>query len=213
MAMKILAVADLHGTQYRMNLVLENIRKYSPDVVVLAGDITNFGPSEMATTLLGQIRHVPTLVVRGNCDPTNIKEAVEKADAHFIEQKRYLHQKIPFVGVGGGKIRPFQTKVDQAATTTFYDLIDSATVLVSHVPPYGYQDRVFIGMHGGSKELRELIDQKQPQLVLCGHIHEDAGITKTEHTTIVNCSIGKRGSGALININKDKSVLASMLKD
>ena len=53
--MKILAVADIHGSQYRLNLVLKNVKTYSPDLVVLCGDITQFGPGEIATNFLNQI--------------------------------------------------------------------------------------------------------------------------------------------------------------
>ena len=63
-------------------------------------------------------------------------------------------------------------------------------------------DKVFFGMHGGSKELRDLVDIIHPRLVLCGHIHEDPGFTKINSTTVVNCSMGKRGEGALIEINR-----------
>jgi Icc-related predicted phosphoesterase len=78
--------------------------------------------------------------------------------------------------------------------------------LVSHEPPYNAQDKVFFGMHGGSKELRDLVDIIHPRLVLCGHIHEDPGFTKINSTTVVNCSMGKRGEGALIGINDIISV-------
>jgi len=83
-------------------------------------------------------------------------------------------------------------------------------VLVTHVPPYNTQDKIFLGMHGGSKELRETIDKYKPRLVLCGHIHEDPGYMKTGKTLVVNCSMGKRGEGAIININKEITV--KMLK-
>jgi hypothetical protein len=56
-------------------------------------------------------------------------------------------------------------------------------------------------MHGGSKELREIVEKFKPRLVLCGHIHEDPGVSKMDDTIVVNCSMGKRGEGALIEIN------------
>jgi hypothetical protein len=37
---------------------------------------------------------------------------------------------------------------------------------------------------------------------LCGHIHEDPGFTKIGETTVVNCSMGKRGEGSIIEINE-----------
>jgi Icc-related predicted phosphoesterase len=79
-------------------------------------------------------------------------------------------------------------------------------VLVTHYPPFKLQDKIFIGTHGGSKELRSLVDTSKPLLVLCGHIHEDPGVTQTEKTTVVNCSLGKRTAGAIIEIDKTVTV-------
>ena len=98
--------------------------------------------------------------------------------------------------------------VDQSQFDVLEDkkLLDGTSVLVTHVPPYGLRDKVFIGMHGGSKEVRRLVDTYKPQLVLCGHIHEDPGYSKKGKTLVVNCSMGKRGEGALITINKKITV-------
>ncbi|MEE9440640.1 MAG: metallophosphoesterase, partial [Candidatus Thermoplasmatota archaeon] len=63
--MKILAVADIHGSQYRLNAVLDNIKKYSPDLVIICGDITQFGPGDVATNFLNQIP-VETFAIPGN---------------------------------------------------------------------------------------------------------------------------------------------------
>jgi len=41
---------------------------------------------------------------------------------------------------------------------------------------------------------------------MCGHIHEDPGITRTDKPIVVNCSMGKRGEGALVEIDKDITV-------
>ena len=65
--MKIYAVADIHGSQYRMNILLKNVERYSPDVVVICGDITQFGPGDVAKNFLNQI-NVETVAVTGNID-------------------------------------------------------------------------------------------------------------------------------------------------
>lgn len=78
--------------------------------------------------------------------------------------------------------------------------------MVSHELPHGPQDMVFVGMQGGNKELRGMIDKYKPHLVLCGHIHEDPGITKIGETTVINCSMCKRGEGVFIEINDDISI-------
>jgi len=196
--MRILAVADIHGSQYRLNLVLKNIDRYSPDLIVICGDITQFGPGELAKTLLDQIP-VETLTVTGNIDSDDVKNGIEDSKAINIEMKKIVKKGIPFVGISGTKTDEFKFLEDKK-------MIDNKTVIVSHVPPYGLQDKIFIGLHGGSKELRKIIDSYHPRLVLCGHIHEDPGYTKNNGSIIVNCSMGKRGEGAIIEIDKEITV-------
>jgi len=196
--MKILALADIHGSQFRINIVLKNIQRYSPDIVVICGDITQFGPGELATTLLDQIP-IETLAVTGNIDTPDVSKGIDDSKATKIEMKKVVKKGISFVGVNG--IDPNQVTVAKDKK-----LIDESSVLVSHEPPYGAQDKVFFGTHAGNKDLRNLINKFKPRLVLCGHIHEDPGITKIDSTTVVNCSMGKRGEGALIEINEDISV-------
>jgi Icc-related predicted phosphoesterase len=196
--MKILAVADIHGAQYRLNLVLKNIERYSPDLVVICGDITQFGPTELAKNLLNQIP-IDTLAITGNIDTLDVGRGIEESNAINIEMKRIMKKGLPFVGINGIDENQFRIVKEEK-------LLDKSSVVVSHVPPFGTKDKVFLGMHGGSKELRELVDEFNPRLVLCGHIHEDPGFTKIGKTTVVNCSMGKRGEGSLIDINENISV-------
>jgi Icc-related predicted phosphoesterase len=196
--MKILATADLHGSQYRLNILLKNIERFSPDLVIICGDITQFGPGELAKNLLDQIT-IETFAVTGNIDSKDVAHGIDDSNATRIELKKIVKKGIPFVGISGVKPDEFNLLEEKK-------LVDNKTILVSHVPPYGFQDKVFIGLHGGSKDLRNIIDKYKPQLVLCGHIHEDPGFTKYKNTVIVNCSMGKRGEGAIIDLNKKMSV-------
>ena len=196
--MKILAVADIHGAQYRLNLVLKNIERYSPDLVVVCGDITQFGPGEVAKNFLDQIP-IDTIAITGNIDTLDVEKGIDDSKAAKIELKKVLRKGIPFVGVSG-------TNPDYFKILDNKKMIDKKTVLVTHVPPFDTKDKVFIGIHGGSKELRALIDKYTPRLVLSGHIHEDPGFVKVGKTIVVNCSMGKRGEGALIDIDDDLTV-------
>jgi len=168
--MKILAVADFHGSQYRLNIALENIKKYSPELVIVCGDITQFGPGEVATNFLNQIP-VETFAIPGNIDTPDVAEAIDKSKAKNISLKKVIKNKTSFVGVGGDTISKSDAHLIEK-------LLDEKSVLVSHAPPHGIQDKAFIGMHAGNKDLRKIVDKCKPRLVLCGHIHEDPGYTK-----------------------------------
>ena len=206
--MKILAIADLHGSQYRLNILLKNVETYSPNLVVVCGDVTQFGPGELAKNFLDQIP-VTTFAIPGNIDTEDVSKAINESKAINIDSKRVEKNGVPFVGISEAIPIPFHTKLSltgEKTGKTVEKMLDETSVLVSHSPPHGIQDKVFLGMHAGSKEIREIIDKYKPRLVLCGHIHEDPGITKTGETVVVNCSMGKRGEGALIEINKSITV-------
>jgi Icc-related predicted phosphoesterase len=192
--MKILAVADIHGAQFRLNLVLKNIDRFSPDIVVICGDITQFGPGDLAKNFLNQIS-IDTLAITGNIDSADVAKGIDDSKATRIEMKKVVKKGIPFVGMGrdiSNQIKIIDEK----------KLIDENCVVVSHEPPYGTQDKVFLGMHAGNKSLREIVEKFKPRLILCGHIHEDPGKDEIGKTIVVNCSMGKRGEGALIEINE-----------
>jgi Icc-related predicted phosphoesterase len=199
--MRILAVADIHGAQYRLNLVLKNIASYTPDLVVICGDITQFGPGELATNFLNQIQ-VRTFAVPGNIDTFDVDQGINASNATNLDKRQVILQQIPFLGIGR-ELPPQLSNLqidDDTTKKPLKKLLKTSSVLVTHYPPYKIQDKIFIGTHGGSKELRSLIDTYKPRLVLCGHIHEDPGMTTVGDTTVVNCSMGKRTEGALIEI-------------
>ncbi|DAC72434.1 MAG TPA: hypothetical protein DSN98_05190 [Thermoplasmata archaeon] len=205
--MKILAVADIHGSQYRLNLVLKNITTYAPDLVVLCGDITQFGPGELATNFLNQIP-VETLAVPGNIDTFDVDQGINASNATNIHLKRVMIKGVAFVGIGR-EIPPTLADItidDGTVKKPLNKALDATSVLVTHVPPFKQQDKMFIGSHGGSKPLRHLVETCKPRLVLCGHIHEDPGMTTSGDTTVVNCSMGKRTEGALIEITHNIKV-------
>jgi Icc-related predicted phosphoesterase len=208
--MHIYAVADIHGSQFRLNIALDQIGKNDPDLVVICGDITQFGPADVATNFLNQIS-VDTLAVHGNCDPDTTLEAIDRSKAENIHLKKVNRKGIDFIGIGG-VLDQFDAQrflTMNAGRKPLRDILTSACVLVSHVPPFKTMDRVFIGHHAGSKDLRSIIDTFQPRLVLCGHIHENPGMIKVGESVVVNCSMGKRTAGALIDI--DSSIDVKML--
>jgi len=203
--MKIYAIADIHGTQYRINEAYEMITINNPDIVCVCGDITQFGPGEMATLLLDQLKG-PVITVTGNIDPADVIEGIKQSHAENIQHQRYEFKGVSFLGLNA---------ISERQTTEFYSnpehapLLKNLDVLVTHVPPYGFQDTVFLGKHAGNKTLTEIIKTVKPRLVLSGHIHENPGFTQTDETTIVNCSMGKRGKGAIIQF--DTEILVEML--
>lgn len=65
---------------------------------------------------------------------------------------------------------------------------DDVDVMVTHGPPYMMCDRTLESKYAGSKALRDAVGRLQPQLLLCGHIHEARSEAGYGRTRVVNCS-------------------------
>lgn len=61
-------------------------------------------------------------------------------------------------------------------------------ILLLHGPPHGLGDRTKRGDHTGSPSLVTRIEEVQPKLVICGHIHEARGEYQLGPSRIVNVS-------------------------
>ncbi len=186
--MRILACADLHGRPDRIARVRALAAEYTPDVILLPGDLTHAGRGEDALTLLRTLP-VPVLAVPGNMDGAN---AVHEIARH------------------GGLASP---KALVLAGITFGgpDVEEACDVLVTHEPPRGTLDIAFNGSHAGSERVREMIARLRPKVHTFGHIHESAGIERVAETLIVNCTMGDgKTGGALIELT-EAGVTARML--
>ena len=75
------------------------------------------------------------------------------------------------------------------------------TLFVTHAPPYGTKtDLLPSGDHAGSTSIRKIIEEFQPTLNVCGHIHESRGVDKIGKTKVVNPGELSEGYGCLIDI-------------
>jgi Icc-related predicted phosphoesterase len=152
---------------------------------------------------------VKTFAIHGNIDTNEVIKSIDNSKAINIHLKKIIQNNVSFVGLGGDLNLPIHKKINIKVNEYFKtldEIINESTILVTHSPPYGLQDKIFLGFHAGSKYIRYIIDKYKPRLVLCGHIHENPGFVKYKKTIVVNCSIGKTGSGALIELNKKINV-------
>jgi len=72
-------------------------------------------------------------------------------------------------------------------------------------------DEVFKGVHGGCRRLYDMILRCQPPLMICGHVHKCPGAAFIGKTLVVNCSMGKKGAGALIRYEKGQVPIVEMM--
>lgn len=70
-----------------------------------------------------------------------------------------------------------------------FGLIPKCDILVCHGPSYGIHDSLYQEERIGSVHLREAIKRINPLLFVCGHVHNDRGLSKIDNTFYVNASI------------------------
>ena len=203
--MKLLALSDFHGDYSHVPTIIDLAGNF--DAVLLAGDITDFGPDERALDLL-KMFNVPVLVIPGNCDNPSILQCLDD-NAICIHNSYRIMEGISFLGIGGSNPTPFNTPFELSEKRIGENVgkllsrLRGKIVLLSHAPPLNTTDRVQRGNVGSAALARYL---GRFDLVVCGHIHEARGIVKVNGTLIVNPGTATKGEGALITINEGISV-------
>ena len=187
--MKILAVSDIHGSQGGSLAVEALIKEHEPDMVVIAGDITHFGPGEWAKGFLDSIE-LPSIAAYGNCDTEDVVEVLRKHPHGLLDGFRKVNG-VNFLGLAYPFFKEFEQRM----------VVD---VIVSHVPPMGCNDSVPGPGSIGDKNFRDFVIKHRPGLVLSGHVHESPGIAELEGTTCVNPGPAKDRRGAVIDIHGKK---------
>ena len=212
--MRIAAFGDLHGNVENMDPIYARSEK--ADLTIVVGDITTFGSPEYAETLIREIQKHSNelLALAGNCDCREINERLD-AMGVGIHGKGRVIQGIGFFGVSGSSRTPLHTPFELAESEIEKVLqrglkeVSNALrkVLVSHAPPYGTRlDIIRSGDHVGSRAIRSFIEQEQPELVLCGHIHESPGTDQLGRTKMVNLGLGRKGCYAIIDIHEGVTI-------
>jgi Icc-related predicted phosphoesterase len=213
--LRILAATDFHGDRDAFRRVAAKARDVA-DVVVVCGDVTHFGLLVQARQLLSSLLDLeaPVLFVPGNCDVPSL--AIEKrGNVESIHGKCRTLGGVSFVGVGGSPPGPFNAPFELEETEIARILEEARSnchprenmIVVSHTPPRDTRvDRAFNGEHVGSCSVREFVEKNQPDLLICGHIHEAKGVDRVGETLIVNPGPARHGSCAVIDLISEVEV-------
>src|SRR5580658_3523884 len=213
--MRIAATADLHfnpQSYAKLKDQFERVRG-DADVLLLAGDLTNFGqPDEMEPLLNVLVRlRVPTIVVLGNHDFESGKEAelarmITASGITLLDGSAYERDGVGFAGtkgfVGGfgrgiltafgeREIKDFvRASIDEALKLerAMSQLRTQKRVVVLHYSPIadtvqGEAPEIFPFM--GTSRLAEVVDRHGADLVVHGHAHHG----KTEGRTTTGVAV------------------------
>jgi hypothetical protein len=225
---KILVLADIHSRSDRARKTISEHADAS--LILIAGDITNFGSAEHVAEVLTEIRNalanpIPVLLVPGNCDPLIARRAMDRAKCNVEDTIVQL----PFcviTGSGGGLRRAGITSYERTEEQLGHTLskrLEQITItrednrpviVVSHAPPYGTNADRHGDLHVGSTSFSEIMQKWTPQVWVCGHIHESRCVSLEDGCLIINPGPNSYGYYAILEIeagtNASYSVSASL---
>ncbi|MGA8538422.1 MAG: metallophosphoesterase [Terriglobales bacterium] len=199
--MRIAATADLHFTPQQYGALRDQLNcvRDEADVLVVAGDLTNYGkPEEMEPLLNALVRlRIPVIVVLGNHDYESDKQSelmrmLTDAGIKVLDGSAYERDGVGFAGTKGfvgGFGRGMLTAFGEPEIKTFVRAgIDEAVkleramsqlrtakrVVVLHYSPIaatvdGEAHEIYPFL--GTSRLAEVVDRHGADLVLHGHAH------------------------------------------
>jgi len=188
--MKILAFTDMHGSLKALRKLKKKSRK--ADVIVCAGDISIF--EQKLEYFLKQFDKLnkPFLIIPGNHETSEDMEAASMLFENMINihKKTYKTNNCLFMGYGEGGFSMVDKEFERKAKKFEKEIKknkDMKVVLVTHAPPYKTRLDDIGGSACGNKSIKNFIKKMRPDLVITGHLHENAGKTDSiEKTRLIN---------------------------
>ena len=190
---KIVMISDTHTMHDQIKGIANDA-----DVLLHAGDITYKGEYfELSrfNAWLDTLSIPDKVIIPGNHDLT--LEANWEEAAKLITSAKVLNQQVANVSglrVYGEPRQPwFFDWAFNVPIPKLKEVWDKAPtdvdVVLTHGPPLYVGDKNIRGEHCGCPHMRDWILENEPALVVCGHIHESAGIYTLGNTTVVNASV------------------------
>ena len=190
--MRIFAVGDLHGDASLAKKLADQADKENADLVLLAGDIT-----EEQNILSGVIspfleKKKKVLFIPGNHESMATAEFI--ADFYGITNLHGYSVKYDDVGIFGcsavniGVNKISEDEIFSLLKKGFDKIKDTKKkIMITHIHPTGTKMEKFSNLVPGSEAVREAVKKLKPDILICGHVHEAAGIEeKLGKTKIFN---------------------------
>jgi len=224
----LLILSDIHGHAEVAKILAS--RYQGVDGILIPGDITNFGKAESVKTVLAALMPNKGVLgihgVSGNCDTLSARRYFSSLGLD-LEAGSFETQELLVIGAGGGLRRAGITSFErneeelEAAMGPALDAASKKTgprprskpiIVVTHSPPYGTNADLHAGMHVGSKAFSRLMGRYNPEVWICGHIHESRCVSLEDETLVINPGPCALGYHALLELRWEGEGLAPTVK-
>jgi Icc-related predicted phosphoesterase len=206
---RIAYLVDIHD---RFDAVPKAMKESGPvDLLIIGGDITTAGIAEDAARAIEQWRPLAPrlLALAGNMDSPAIEARLADLGVS-LDGRGIVLDDVGVFGVSAAPRSPLRTpyelddeELQRRIEAGSADVKNCRrTIFCPHAPPRGTAcDRLAGGAHVGSTVIRAFIEREQPDLVLCGHIHESRATDTIGSARIVNPGPASAGHYALVDID------------
>jgi uncharacterized protein len=216
--MKIVSFGDVHMAIGHMAKIAADLA--TADLILLSGDLTNFGSADDAEKVLTAARSYcsTVLALPGNLDRPDVINFLKNEQVALHGESQRLED-LGIFGCGGSNLTPFHTPLEYQdeelgviLAQAYVGVADAPIqLMVCHTPPYATRlDRLLNGTPVGSPSVRHFIEQCQPHVCITGHIHESPGVDVIGRTKILNA--GPFSAGGYIVINFRNGTIDAELK-
>ncbi len=213
-----IVLGDIHDDIERIAEIPE---LSAADGIIVSGDMTfDGGVKQAERVLLALEAHSPHILAQiGNMDRAEITPWLQAQNRNLHTEVRELTKDVCIFGVGGSTFTPFGTP-SEFPESDFAAWLEQAwqkarkwrkQVLISHNPPKDTLcDVIGDNVHVGSTAVREFIVENQPDICICGHIHEACNIDRIGRTVVVNP--GNFSAGGYVVLRHSDGQLSVELK-
>lgn len=195
--MRVFAASDIHGDVSLAERLAQQAQDEKVDVIVLCGDLT-FQDQE-PTGVLGPFarRNQKVLIIPGNHDSHATTDMLTKLyPVNNLHGYGARYEDIGIFACGKANIG-----LEQMSEDELFETLKKAhgsvsylgkKIMVTHVHPAGTMMEKMTNFMPPSVGVRRAIDELQPDIALCGHVHEADGLEETIGSTrLVN--VGRKG--------------------
>ncbi len=212
--MRLAYVVDVHD---RSDAVPEAIAAIGDvDLLVVGGDITTGGTPDDAERAVENWRALAPrmLALAGNMDSPAIDARLTELGV-ALDGRGFAFGDVGVFGVSAAPISPLRTPYEltdeelERRIARGFAAVEGCrvTVFCPHAPPARTAcDRLASGEHVGSEVIRAFVEREQPDVVLCGHIHESRGADEIGRSRVVNPGPVREGHYAVVEIDDDVDV-------
>lgn len=213
-AMRMVYVVDVHDRFGAVASAMEAAGE--ADVLLIGGDITTGGTPDQAAAAIERWRPLAPrlLAVAGNMDSAEIDARLADLGV-ALDARGYQLGTVGVFGVSAAPHSPLRTpyelsedELERRIGEGFSTVRECPVrVFCPHPPPRGTAcDRLPSGEHVGSTAVRSFVEREQPDVVLCGHIHEARAVDRIGAAQIVNPGPAGAGHYAIVDIDEAVTV-------